>query len=69
MSSELLTVIIDAVVSVILAAIAIWIAPQYREFAALVITALQGIAAAVVVHFIAERKIAALRTTIKQLMS
>ena len=68
MRNELLTVIVDAVASVILAAIGIWIVPEYREFALLVVAALQGIAAALVVYFVSERKIAALRTTIKQLM-
>jgi len=68
MSRELWTVIIDAVVSIAIMAIGIWVAPEYREFALAVVAALQGIAAALIVHFVAERKVSAMRMEIQSLL-
>lgn len=67
MSGELWTVVIDAVVSVATVAVGLWVLPQYQEFALAIVAALQGIAAALVVHFRSERKIGALETRAKKL--
>lgn len=67
MSKELWTIIIDAIVSVGVVGVGIWVAPEYRDFALAAVASLQAVAGALVVHFRSERKIAALSTEIKRL--
>lgn len=69
MTPELWTAIVDAVVSIAVIAVGIWIAPEYRDFALAIVAALQGVAAALITNFVAERKIAALRADIHELRS
>ena len=67
MTPELWTVIIDFAATLAAGVVGFWVAPQYREFAVGIIAGLQGVAAAFVVHFRSERKIAALGVEIKML--
>ena len=64
--SALWTIIIDAVVSVVIIAVGIWIAPEYREFALAIVSALQGIAAALVAYFLGDAKLEELRTELRK---
>ena len=66
MTRELWTVVVDAVVSVGIAAAGIWVAPEYLDFALTTVAALQAVASGMVVYFVQERKIEALRTEIQQ---
>ena len=66
MSKELLTIIVDAVVSVAVAAIGIWVVPEYTEFALTAVLALQGVAVGFVGYFAQERKIEQLRATVER---
>jgi len=67
MSKELWTVVIDAAATVAVGAVGLWIVPEYRDFALTVIGAFQVIAAAFVLEFRTERKIAALRADVRML--
>ena len=67
MRKETYTILIDAVVSVAVVAVGIWVLPEYRDFALAVVAALQAVAGALVVEFRNERKIAALRTEVRSL--
>ena len=67
MSKSTLTIIVDAVVSVAVVAVGIWVVPEYRDFALAVVASLQAVAGALVVEFRGERKIAALKMEIKRL--
>ena len=68
MRAETWTIVADAVVSVAIVAVGIWVAPQYREFALAIVAALQGVAGALIVEFRAERKVRAVKTEIRSLM-
>ena len=67
MSRELWTAIVDAVISIAVMAIGLWVAPEYVEFALAIVAALQGVAAALIVHFVGERKIAALKAEVQRI--
>ena len=69
MSNELWTVIIDVGVSVAIEVVTLWVAPDYQALAHTVVVGLQAVAVGFVMEFRGQRKIEALRTTIKQLMS
>ena len=69
MSNELWTVIIDVGVSVAIEVVTLWVAPDYQTLAHTVVAGLQAVAVGFVMEFRGQRKIEALRTTIKQLMS
>ena len=67
MSKELVTVLIDAVATIAIAAIGIWVVPEYKEFALTVVGALQPATLAVVLHFRSERKIESVNAQIRSL--
>jgi hypothetical protein len=62
---QLWTIILDAVVTVATVAIGIWVQPEYLELAIAIAVSLQGVAAALIVYYAAERKIAALEAEVR----
>ena len=67
MSKEAWTVVADAVASVVIVAVGVWVAPEYRDFALATVAALQAVAGALIVEFRSARKVDALQTEIKAL--
>jgi hypothetical protein len=62
---QLWTVILDAVATVATVAIGIWVQPEYLELAIAIAVSLQGVAAALIVYYAAERKIEALEAEVR----
>ena len=69
MTKELWTVIVDAVVSAATLAIGFWLAPEYRDISLAFLAIAQSVAAALIAHFVSERKIKSLQAEIKAVRS